>query len=104
MERLGSAIQKVLGSLRGQQRAAEEEVAGVLKKCLTKKELRHIKIKYFRDGVLGLTVDSAAFLYEMRLRAGELKERYAREAPAVKDIRISVGVLHDEKEKTRDAV
>lgn len=62
-----------------------------LKKALTKKELRHIKVKYFNKGILGLSVDSSAWLYVLSLKKEELILKLKKENPALKNIVLRIG-------------
>ena len=64
-----------------------------LKKALTKKELQHIKVKYFSKGVLGLSVESSAWLYILSLKKEELLKTLQTEAPLVKNINFSIGEI-----------
>ncbi len=62
-----------------------------LKNTLTKKELQHIKVKYFNKGVLGLSVDSSTWLYVLSLKKEELLQTLQKEAPMVKNINFRIG-------------
>jgi len=62
-----------------------------LKKALTKKELGHIRVKYFSKGILGLTVDSSAWLYILSLKKEELLKELKKENPELKDINFRIG-------------
>jgi len=64
-----------------------------LKKALTKKELGHIKVKYFSKGVLGLSVDSSAWLYILSLKKGELLDSLKKENPGLKNINLRIGEI-----------
>ncbi len=64
-----------------------------LKKALTKKELQHIKVKYFSKGVLSLNVDSSVWLYILSLKKEELLKILQKEAPAVKNINLRIGEM-----------
>jgi len=64
-----------------------------LKKALTKKELQHIKVKYFRNGVLGLSVDSSAWLYVLSLRKEELLNKLKQGNPGLKNINLRIGEI-----------
>jgi len=59
--------------------------------ALTKRQMRHIKVKYFRKGILGLNVDSSSWLYTFSLQKEGLLRQLQGQAPALKDIRFSVG-------------
>jgi hypothetical protein len=65
----------------------------LLKKALTKKELRHIKFNYFRKGVLGLYVDSSGWLYALSLQKQNLLSKLSVKSCAIKDIRFRLGEL-----------
>jgi len=64
-----------------------------LKKALTKKELGHIKVKYFSRGVLGLSVDSSAWLYILSLKKEELLDKLKKDNPALKNINLRIGEI-----------
>ena len=62
-----------------------------LKKALTKKELEHIRVKYFHKGILGLSVDSSAWLYILSLKKEELLRALKKENPELKNINFRIG-------------
>ncbi|HRZ13987.1 MAG TPA: DciA family protein [Candidatus Omnitrophota bacterium] len=62
-----------------------------LDRVLTKQERRYVAVAYFRNGVLGLKVDSSSRLYHLNLRRQELKDKLAAFCAEIKDIRLSVG-------------
>ena len=62
-----------------------------LKKALTKKELGHIRVKYFSKGILGLSVDSSAWLYILSLKKEELLKDLKKENPELKNINFRIG-------------
>ena len=64
-----------------------------LKKALTKKELQHIKVKYFSKGVLSLNVDSSVWLYILSLKKEELLKLLQKEALVVKNINFRIGEI-----------
>ena len=64
-----------------------------LKKALTKKELQHIKVKYFSKGILGLSVDSSAWLYILSLKKEDLLNKLKQESPVVKNINLRIGEI-----------
>jgi len=64
-----------------------------LKKTLTNKELRHIKVKYFSKGILGLSVDSSAWLYILNLKKEELLNKLKKESPRLKNINLRIGEI-----------
>ncbi len=64
-----------------------------LKKALTKKELRHIRVKYFSKGILGLSVDSSAWLYVLSLKKEIVLAKLQQEHPGLKNINLRIGEL-----------
>ena len=64
-----------------------------LKKALTKKELGHIKVKYFHKGTLGLSVDSSAWLYILSLKKEELLLSLKKESKEIKNISLRIGEI-----------
>lgn len=73
--------------------ASDDDPWVLLKKALTKRELRHIKFNYFRRGVLGLYVDSASWLYSLNLHKPDLLSKLSSKNQAIKDIRFRIGEL-----------
>jgi hypothetical protein len=70
---------------------AGKDPADLLKKALTKKELQHINFNYFRKGILGLTVDSSAWLYNFNLQKQDLIARLNKQFGSVKELRLRIG-------------
>jgi len=62
-----------------------------LKKVLTKRELQHIRVKYFNKGILGLNVDSSAWLYMLSMKKEELLKTLKKENPELKNINFRIG-------------
>jgi len=68
-----------------------EDPDELLKKILTKKEIGHIKVDYFRKGILGLSVDSSSWLYHLNLRKKQILEGLQKESRNIKEIRLRIG-------------
>jgi len=64
-----------------------------LKKALTKKELGHIRVKYFSKGILGLSVDSSSWLYILSLKKDALLKELQKENPGLKNIDFRIGEI-----------
>ena len=64
-----------------------------LKKALTKKELGHIKVKYFSKGILGLSVDSSTWLYALSLKKEDLLGKLKKDNPGLKNIILRIGEI-----------
>ena len=92
MEEIKQTISSLLEQWEAKQHALKQEDPQVwLKKALTKKELRHIKVDYFRRGILGVSVDSSAWLYTLGMRKEELLGKMRRESGSIKDIHLHIG-------------
>lgn len=72
-------------------RIQRDDPWALLKKALTKSQLRHIKFNYFRKGVLALYVDSSSWLYSLNLQKQNLLNRLNAQSGNVKDIRFRIG-------------
>ncbi len=83
----------------------------LLEKVLTKKELEHIKVSYFKKGILNVIVDSSSQLYNLNLHKEDLLDRINKKSLScfscdegagldkksrellVKDIRFQIGEI-----------
>lgn len=63
----------------------------LLKKYLTKKELRHIKFRSLRKGTLRLDVDSSSWLYYFNLRKEAFLADLRKQSSCIKDVRLYIG-------------
>ena len=72
-------------------KAPKDALELLLKKVLSKKELGHVKFRYFRKGVLGITVDSSVWLYQLNLQKQQLLTKVHKKSPAVEDMRFFIG-------------
>ncbi|MDD5653390.1 MAG: DciA family protein [Candidatus Omnitrophica bacterium] len=92
MELIKETIKGVFENLAAKQKeissANPEEL---LKKILTKEEFRHIRIKYFKKGVLCLHADSSSWLYFFNLHKNDLLAGLQKSAPEIKGIRFYLG-------------
>lgn len=94
MEHLKNTIDTLMAGLSEKNSGPRGEDPGQwLKKALTKKELGHIKVKYFRKGILGLSVDSSAWLYILSLRKEELLQKLKQENSGLKNISFRIGEI-----------
>ncbi len=92
MERLAQTLASVMSELSQRAAAGDECDPGTwIKKILTRKELRHIKVRYFKKGVMGITTDSSTWLYYFTLHRQELLERLRAFTGTVKEVRFYIG-------------
>ncbi|MFH0912938.1 MAG: DciA family protein [Candidatus Omnitrophota bacterium] len=69
----------------------KDDPEGFIKKVLSKRELQHVKFRYFRRGILGIAVDSSARLYQLSLQKTALIAKLAKKSKNIKDIRFYIG-------------
>jgi hypothetical protein len=94
MELLKKTLDNVMRQLHGKKTVFQDTGPQQwLKKTLTKKELGHIRVKYFSKGILGLSVDSSAWLYILSLKKEELVKELKKENPELKNINFRIGEI-----------
>jgi hypothetical protein len=92
MDQIKKIVTDVMQDLRVQKKkGAQDNPALLLKRLLPKKELGHVKFRYLRKGVLGITVDSSGWIYQLNLQKPGLLERLAKKHRVIKDIRFYIG-------------
>ncbi len=92
MELLKNTLDGVMRQLNNKKAVFQEAGPQLwLKKVLTKKELEHIRVKYFSKGILGLSVDSSAWLYILSLKKEELLRELKKESSELKNINFRIG-------------
>lgn len=92
MEAISRTILSVIKELENKKSGLSDDAPEAwLKKVLTKKELGHIKFNYFKKGILGASVDSSAWMYNLNLKKTKLLEQLKRENAQVKDLRFRIG-------------
>jgi hypothetical protein len=91
MEPIKNTISLVLGELQKKSEASlKDNPENLLKKFLSKKEQNHVKILYFKKGVLVLGVDSSTWMYYMNLKKEKLFASMVEESPSLKNIRFKL--------------
>ena len=85
MERIGLTVGKVIRQL---EKKKEDNPEEKLKKYVTKKELRHIKLCNMKAGVMTINVDSSAWLYAL-----SMKKRDLVNSLRLKDMRLRIGEI-----------
>jgi len=94
METIKDIVRDVIQDLTSEKRQNRaDDPQAILKKILTARELRHIKLNYFKKGILGLSVDSSSWLYNLNLQKEELLARLQRNSGAIKEIRFRIGEI-----------
>jgi len=92
MEQIKETLKIVMREMSGAKKLISPDTCEEsLKKTLTKKELEHIRINYFKKGVLGLYVDSSSWLYALNLKKEEILINLKRENSAIQKIVLRLG-------------
>lgn len=92
METIKATLNSLLAAWQAKKKESKaNKVEPLLKKALTKKEIKHIKFNYFRRGVLGLIVDSSGWLYHLNLKKYDLLLELREGSADIKDIRFRIG-------------
>jgi len=98
MELIKDTVQQVLKTLRAKDAFTDKcDPETVLKNILTKRELGHIKVKYFKSGILYLAVDSSSWLYNFNLKKQVLQDGLRAKIPVVKEVRLRLGEVEKSK-------
>ncbi len=90
MQTIKDIIPDVIQGLEAKKRAQDEPEL-LLKRVLPKRELGHVKFRYLRKGILGITVDSSAWIYQLNLQKPGLLAKLGKKSKAIKDIRFYIG-------------
>ncbi len=94
MEKIKDTIELVIQDLLTKKGGVNNEGPEAwLRKVLTKKELGHIRVQYFRKGILGLSVDSSSWMYSLGLKKETILNKLKKCSQDVKEIRFSIGDL-----------
>lgn len=93
MEAIKNTIGKIMVSLDAKKNSTSNDLDFLLKKLLTKKELRHIKINYFSGGVLNVLVDSSVWLYQLSLKKEVLLVDLRKSVMDIREIRFRLGEI-----------
>lgn len=71
----------------------EDSPQGWLKKALNKRQREHIKVNYFKKGVLSLNIDSSSWLYSFTLQKESLFAKLSEFSGDIKEIRFRIGEI-----------
>ncbi len=90
MDTIKDIVTDVIRGLKTKKRAQDGPEL-LLKRILPKKELGHVKFRYLRKGILGISVDSSSWLYQLNLQKPQLLVKLGKKPPTIKDIRFYIG-------------
>jgi predicted nucleic acid-binding Zn ribbon protein len=93
MDTIKDTLINLIRDLKTKKPQTKEDHAILLKKTLTQKELRHIKLNYLKQGILNVNVDSSSWLYSLSLRKQDLLTKINKKCSAIKDIHFRIGAI-----------
>lgn len=98
MEPIKKTIDAVIEGL-GKKRSVclKEDPQDWLKKCLSKKELKHVKIYSIKDGRINITADSSSTLYMLNIKKEAMLAAARDKLGKIKDIRFFIGEIRRSK-------
>ncbi|HQO37349.1 MAG TPA: DciA family protein [Candidatus Omnitrophota bacterium] len=100
MDDIRTTIAAVLKDLETRKtKTAASDPAQYFAKVFAKKELRHVRLAYFRNGICAIAVDSAPWMYHLNLRKRDLLAKLREYSMDVKDIRFVIGEIKVAKTK-----
>ena len=92
MELLKDRLNLILEGLKKNNKfLQQEEVFDLLKNAVSRKEFKHLKPIWFRDGILRVNVDSSAWLYQFSLKKDQILKSINDKSAIVKDINFRIG-------------
>jgi hypothetical protein len=91
MEKITDTIQRVFKEWEVQRQQPQNNPEALLKSILSKKELGHVRVKYFKKGVLALSADSSSWLYHLGLQKEDILSRLRQKTAAIQEVRFCLG-------------
>jgi len=94
MDTIKSTVINVMESLAAKkERDCDDNPQWWLNKVLAKGAREHIKINYFKKGILSLNIDSSSWLYSLTLQKEEILAKLGKCSSDIKDIRLRIGAI-----------
>ncbi|MDP8211912.1 MAG: DciA family protein [Candidatus Zapsychrus exili] len=91
MDNIKDIIHQVIGDIEQKRPDNENKVEGVWRNILNEKERDSTQIVGVRDGKLLVNVNSAAWLYNLKIRRYRILLRLQEEIPEIKNIIFRIG-------------
>ena len=95
MELIKDTIQQLIEEWKTQKKLLpKDDIAQIVYKTLSAKEREHVRLIYCRNGILGLAVDSSAWLYQLTLHKTKLLDKLnkkIKDMQRIKDVRFHIG-------------
>jgi hypothetical protein len=96
MEQIKGTVEALLSQLKAKSQKNEFPKGSpeeLIKKVFTRKEQEHVRFGYFRNGTLGIKVESSSWMYFFSIKKEKLLTAVRTVSPAVREIRFSIGEL-----------
>ncbi|MFH1640789.1 MAG: DciA family protein [Candidatus Omnitrophota bacterium] len=100
MEEIKNTVYQVMRGWDVKKSGSQDNPDFWLRQILSKKERAHVQCSYFKNGVLGLKVDSSTWLYYFSTQKECLLDNLRKKFKSVKDVRFRIGEL-SEQEKNK---
>jgi len=95
MELIKETIQQLIEEWKTKKKLLPKDgIAQIVHKTLSAKEREHVRLIYCRNGILGLAVDSSAWLYQLTLHKTKLLDKLnkkIKDMQQIKDVRFHIG-------------
>lgn len=92
MESIKTVVGKIMQNYK-QKKSDDFFICNFLNKLLTKEELKHIKISYYKKGILSIIVDSSAWLYQLSLKEKDLLLQLKDKLTDIKKLSFRIGEI-----------
>ncbi len=94
MEGIRGAVKEVMRRLETKKKTSPRaSPQALLEQALSRKELKHVQLQYFKKGVLSINVDSSSWLYQLNLKKADLLAQLEKKAVDIRDIRFRLGAI-----------
>ncbi len=94
MEGIRGAVKEVMRRLEIKKKTSSVvSPQALLERALSRKELKHIRLSYFKKGILSINVDSSSWLYQLNLKKADLLAQLEKKAVDIRDIRFRLGAI-----------
>lgn len=93
MDNIKDVVNKVIGGIADKRPDVHNKLDAVWKNLLTEQERKHAKLNGIKEGVLSVSVDSPAWLYQLRTRQAKILKQLKEDIPDVKSIRFKIGSI-----------
>jgi hypothetical protein len=93
MDNIKDVINKVIGGIAGKSPDAHNKINRIWLNLLTEQELKHTKLMGVNEGTLSVSVDSPAWMYQMRIRQTKILKQLKEEVSEIKQIRFKIGTI-----------